>query len=528
MQEFDFLKAHNLLLKLKIFGIKIAICNDGLIIKYGKGKELNEDILSEIKTNKTDLIEYLKLGDPQISRSDEGSSEVAEKNKNDTYYEITPTQIYWINEDIDRDYKLYDRVHGNVFLNYSISGDFVPELFIQSIRFLTTRHESLRATFHKIDDRYRMKVESEYSDLFIPTFIDLRPVNSKKELLLEETVHFAGHRFDFETGPLFLVRIIQISDREFIIAFKIHHVIFDTCSEEILFKEMIIVYNSLSQGRGPQLNALNYQYRDFLAGINHFAALNRENDRKYWAGLFRNVPPELLIPGVARSNYDVRNKIFSKEHFKVSEELVTKLILLQKRHSTTLFIILQAFFKLFLYHITGQNDILIGTYVFGRDYPGAEDQIGCYAKTALIRTVLDKDDLISNVIEKVKRSNEDMKKYTAFPLRDFLEEMLPIGYNTRHKLWNVNMQFFDSNFYENGKLDIGKDITNKPNITIGKTPFSIGNSLIAIDMQLQFIVRNKALHMIAQYDGSLYSSSIIRDFILKFLEYGRKVQCNID
>ena len=210
-------------------------------------------------------------------------------------------------------------------------------------------------------------------------------------------------------------------------------------------------------------------------------------------------------------------KICKTESLVFPQVLLDKLMPLTQQFSTSLFVILQTIFKLFLRRKTGNDDIMIGTYVFGRDYPGSESQVGCYAKTVLVRTVFDKGDSISDAIRKVNKSNEDMRTCTACPLKTYLEGMVPPEHNTGSPFWNINVQFSEldrAHLFELGR----EDPDPKNDLTIHKMP-GVNNSLIAIDMQLEFLKSKDKMTLVIKYDSSLYNSSIIKGFSIDYINY---------
>jgi iturin family lipopeptide synthetase A len=111
-------------------------------------------------------------------------------------------------------------------------------------------------------------------------------------------VVIAGHHFRLQEGPLFLVRIIRSAADEYIISFKIHHVICDSWTIEILMNDLIEAFKAIIKGNEPHLPRLAYQYKEYLALDNYDRNLNRENDRKYWSSLYNRLSPDLTLPGI--------------------------------------------------------------------------------------------------------------------------------------------------------------------------------------------------------------------------------------
>lgn len=432
-----------------------------------------------------------------------------------SYFEVTPTQAYWLDDNIDREYKLYDRTHGTINLTYEVSGPFDWELFKKSMDFLVRRHESLRATFHKQGTTFFMKVESPDNGLYEPEHITDSPrdVDHYRDLTT-----FKGHKFDMENGPLFLVRVIKCKPDMHVIAFKIHHVIFDGWSIDILRRDVFVAYTAFASGSSPVLPPLEFQFKDYLALINRQIRINYETDRKYWSEKYSQAPPKVLIPGMKQEEVPVTKKVIEFETSDLPGSILDSVNFLSKKFGISLFEVLQGAFNYYLLRETGQPDILIGTYVLGRDYPGCDAQIGCYAKTVLIRTVLEPDDSFATCLRKVARSNHDMRARTSYPLRYFLEELLPGGIRSGNAFWNINLQFSDGR-----KKWKPQDAAPYDGPGVRLLPDYPGNSLVQYDMQLSFILRENRLQLYTVYDGYSFTADVVKSFISSFSSFAGKL-----
>lgn len=515
MPEVDFVRAFQLLKKSKDNGIAISFTNEELYVRFQKGKAPDPDLLDELRDNKRHLIGYFKNFKiiPGATAEMKALPDSFEY-KGERYFVISPVQLYWVDDQIDIEYKKNDNIHGTVIRSFRIEGVLDTEILKRTISYLVRRHESLRTTFHKLDGGYFMKVQRADAYPPFPEIIDRPEEYAGDESALRRLAAFQGHAFDMETGPLFLVRLIRMADRKYVLSFKIHHIIFDSVSFTALQRDFFVAYEDLKEGREPGLPVLTFQLKEYLSLVNAHARKEGDNDRKYWGELYRDLPPELMIPGVRRISNKVKDKIFRTErNFCFSKELAGKFNVLAGRFSTSLFVILQATFKDYFFRLTGQNDIMIGTYIFGREHPGCEDQIGCYAKTVLIRTLLDDRDTVYDLIGKVIRSNEEMRVHQAFSLKEYLEELLPPDHSKGRIFWNVNMQFSDAGKSPPRDPPAGNN-SRRPDVTIEYMHIpGLGNSLIQHDMQLQFYYSNGELKMDIQYDGCLYDSAILRKFM---------------
>jgi len=356
------------------------------------------------------------------------------------YHAITNVQQYWVDEDQDKEFKTREKNHGSIFSAFEISGNFDLSAFEKAIAFVLYRHESLRSTFLKWKSDYYLKVTRQYllNDYYLYQDFEANTADSK---VIDDFIHFKDHVFDMQQGPLFLVRIARINPNKFLFALKWHHVITDRWSNKILYRDLMQAYHDFYDGGAPGVPALKYHFKDYLKILNT-SAYNRQMDAKrYWAHLY----PANNLLWQDKQEEILTNKmeigVAENVVFTLPEALYDCFNRFSVSLGCTLFTVLQASWYLFSYKATGCPDVIVGTYVSGRDVPGVEEQIGCYAKTEIIRCVIDEDDSFETVIHKVKKANQDMADHSDYSLKRYLGDLLKGQING--PFWNTNI-FYES------------------------------------------------------------------------------------
>jgi Condensation domain len=510
---------HKLIKKANDNGVVFVLENGQLLIKAKKNAVPDDRLIEDLRKNKNHIRDYF---------SDSGSNEQPIRNiavgniNGEDYYQITPIQLYWLDSNIDREYKENDSIHGVGIALFRIEGVLDTTVLGESIIAFIERHESLRAAFQKINGQYVMTVKK--IDSLNPLF-NLR--EAKEGLLHNDDVgfiEFADHQFRLEEGPLFTTRILKMDGNRFVLSMKIHHVICDGWSDNIILRDLLSIYEERKNGIKANLPVLTYQVKEFMQIQNQYISTNRDEHRRYWQSLYTGLCPKMIIPGASSNQTPVKEKLSKTEHYDLPGFLFSKMGEFVSHNNVSMFIVLQATFKCFIYFYTGQNDVLIGTYILGRELSGTENLVGCFASTQVVRTVLDKTDDISSAIEKVKKANEDMLFYRAYSLRNFLEETLPQDHPMGAAFWQVNLQYTDVKESPNtgrGKefsemiLPHGLEISRMP----GKT-----NSLMPIDMQIEFHISASSLRLKIEYDSSRFSEKAIDALTSNYFSYIEKLE----
>lgn len=510
------LEISNLIIKANDSGITFSYMDGRLTVRQLLNADINPELLEQIKVNKEGIKTYFSKA---VNESDIKSSQIRTKVlDNITYYFVTPTQIYWLDADKDTAYKESDSTHGTSSFAFEVIGDFDFKIFEKSIDSIIKRHESLRSTFHILFEDYVMKIHEMTID-YSTEYVDLRNKTVTPEKILE-LINFTNHSFNLAKGPLFLVKLVQTEDQKVLVSFKIHHIITDMFSNQILLREILMLYNDIKLGLEPQLPKLNCQYKEVLFYINEFSKANTVKHKQYWDKLYKLFPPDLEIPWAKKEIVKVKDKISRRKQFLFDESTMSGLIKLANKFETNLFIVLQASFKSFIFSKTGQTDLLIGTYVLGRELFEAHNQVGCFARTEVIRTVFHLDDSFFRAIEKVKKANEDMVTYRAFSLINKMIEEQKLRKDNDgfwKKFWKINIQYRDfSSSYAVDDLSLGNKFTINAISTVS-------NLIIPIDMELEFIRSFDSLVLDLQYDSIIYTEEAINAMIDSYIKYVKRV-----
>jgi hypothetical protein len=515
----DIMEVMRLIDKANESGTKILLKGNSLQMLFAKGERPDPEILQQVKENKERIIQYLtRFGTSSFDVITEENSRVNPLEfEGDLYYDLTPTQLYWADEDKDKEYKSTESSHGIIVLRYEISGAFEGPLFRQAIGYVTRRHESLRAVFRKVAGKYRMKVVSSLPETSLLEMVDIREQPCVDPTLLASMTKQEDRKISLGAGPLFLFRLIRTGEQNYILSIKLHHIISDTWSVGVLLKNLLEVYRDLYKQRIPRLPALPIQCKEFMAFANNYRDTYAADHKAYWQRLYPGIPGELHLPGTLRSGNGVLQEKIGKTYpILFPREVRLALNALSRDYETTLFIVLQATFKSFLFYKTGQPDLLVGTAVSGRDYPATYEQIGCYARTDLIRTILDKDDTFKDALLKVRRSNKDLATYRAFTLTGLIDELLPPG-GGYTAFWKVNMLFYDMMMEHSFKENM--------RILDEELPFQISHvlettvSVMPIDIILDFSSARDELILKVHYDSTLYDEEAIGEIFREYLQY---------
>ena len=272
-------------------------------------------------------------------------------------------------------------LHGALRLHWPLS----VETLERSLNEIIRRHEILRTTFAVVDGQPAQRVAAALS--IEVAVVDLRGLEAaarEAEALRLATVE-AQQPFDLERGPLLRARLLRLGEHEHVFLLTLHHIVTDGWSIGILFRELEAIYGAYAGGRNSPLAELPIQYADYALWQRAWLQGEvLEAQLKYWRGQLSDAPALQLPtdrPRPARPSFRG-----AYQEIELPQDLTARLKALGQREGATLFMTLLAAFKVLLHRYSGQDDIVVGTPIAGRNRTEVEGLIGFFVNTLVMRT----------------------------------------------------------------------------------------------------------------------------------------------
>jgi len=264
----------------------------------------------------------------------------------------------------------------NMASAFTVEGPLDKNRLEKSFQQLILRHETLRTSFHTIEDKPMQKIhdkvefEIEYKEVETPDKVE------EKQFSVNNFIR----PFDMSAAPLMRISIVEFTNRHYLLLFDMHHIILDGTSMSLLIEQLVQLY------AGKTLPPLRIQYKDFTVWQNNqFKSDKIKKQLDYWMSLYSdsvklprlNLPTDYPRPEVQSFTGDTyRFEVSGSREF--SE--------LAQQHDSTLYMNLIAVFNVLLYKYTGQEDIIIGSGIAGRTHTDLGELIGMFVNTLALRS----------------------------------------------------------------------------------------------------------------------------------------------
>ncbi|HLL48523.1 MAG TPA: condensation domain-containing protein, partial [Longimicrobiaceae bacterium] len=364
---------------------------------------------------------------------------------------------------------------------------------------LVRRHESLRTTFADLGGA---PVQVIHSPAPVPLrILDLgRPSAEEREREAERlSAEEAMRPFDLTRGPLLRSTLIRLADDDHVLCFNLHHVVSDGWSMQVLVREVSALYAAFSRGEAPRLAELPVQYADFAVWQRTWLSGEvLEAQIGYWKENLGGAPPLLEIP-VDRPRTVAQSPRGEVHGFRLAAEVSQGLRELSRREGATLFMTVLAAWQVLLGRYAGQEDVVVGSPIAGRNRRETEGLIGFFVNMLALRADLSGDPSWAELLGRVRETALGAYTHQELPFERLVEE-LDVERSLTHTplfqaIFALNQAGGDGDRLELGELAL--------------EPFGTGESVSKFDLDLAFTDAGEVLIGALSYRAALFDAETV-------------------
>jgi amino acid adenylation domain-containing protein len=303
----------------------------------------------------------------------------------------------------------YSRLLGGVTTNvvplrFDVTGGLDVPALRDSLSEIVRRHEVLRTNI-AVQDGRPVQIVRPAAPVELPvTDLSKHPdACAEADRVSREE---ARRGFRFEEGPLFRARLLRLNDNEHRLLLTLHHILYDSSSLEIFFRELGVLYEAYGRGAALPLAEPLWQFGDFAVWERQSLRPDRELYQRqlaYWKTQLANPPCRIELP-FERPKPTARNLKDSLQRWHLPPDVLREANRLGRREGCTPFMTLLAALKVLLRHDTGAEDIIVGTYRPNRPRPEFEGLLGFFSNFLVLRTNVSGDLTFRQVLGRVRET----------------------------------------------------------------------------------------------------------------------------
>ena len=308
--------------------------------------------------------------------------------------------------------------------NESVSLRFRGDLDLAAMRGalqdLVARHDALRSTFSS--DGLTLCVSSTLP--FEAPLLDLSTLASAEgEARLDQRlVHHVLEPFSLERGPLVRAEIVRRSREDHVVILSAHHIVCDGWSFWVLTRELAAFYEARTRGVAASLPKAE-SFADYaLSEASPGRAGERAADESYWLGRFSDEVAALDLPADA-PRPPVKTFRSERLDHPIGPELTRRLKSMGAKNGASFFTTLLAAFKVLLFRLSGQDDLVVGIPAAGQSVGGHDTLVGHCVNVLPLRSRLDPGLRFDEVLKALRTTMLDAYEHQQYTYGTLLQKL---------------------------------------------------------------------------------------------------------
>lgn len=401
------------------------------------------------------------------------------------YYPVSYAQRrLYLNKLFDQDTVTY-----NMPSAFILQGNLDKAAFERAFEMLIERHESLRTVFKTEEDGAVQVIREK-----VPFRVEYLEQGQHRT---EEHIRSFVRPFDLSEGPLLRVSLLELEGGKQVLLFDMHHIISDGVSMEIIVSEFARLYN------GETLAPLKLQYKDYSTWQHAFRQSDsfREQE-KYWLKQFETLPEALGLPTDYKRDAE-QNFEGDSYPFTISGETEAALRKLARESDVSLYMLTLAVYNIVLSKYGGQEDLVVGTPVSGRQHPDLEQLIGMFVNTLPLRSIPQGNKTVNMFLAEIRETFFQAFENQDYPFEELVDKLGLERIPGKNPL-------FDTMF-------LYQTVSASPQLEgLDLKPYELANKAAKFDLALEISEQEQGLFCIIDYASRLFSRQTIARFALHF------------
>ena len=376
-------------------------------------------------------------------------------------------------------------------------GNLCLEALEHTLSEIIRRHEMLRTIFVERDGSPVQLLKAQQQFTLPSTDLSALPKTEREREMRRVAIEDAHRPFNLAQGPLLRVQLLRLAEEEHVVLFTMHHIISDGWSLGVLVKEVATLYEASIKGEASPLPELEIQYADYAAWQREWLQEEvLEEQLSYWQRQLGGELPVLELP-TDKPRPAVQSYRGARESITLSEELTQQLKALSQREGCTLFMTLLAAFQVLLSRYSGQEDIVVGTAIAGRNRTEVEPLIGFFVNTLALRTDLSGNPTFTELLRRVREVTLEAHAHQDIPFEKLVEELQPERDLSRTPVFQVMFVL----------QNLPLESLRLPGLTLMSE--QIENLTSKFDLNLSVSEISKRLRIVCEYSTELFESQSI-------------------
>ena len=474
--------------------LNVQLWAEGDRLRYSAPKGVMTDTLRrELQERKIEIVKCLH-------KSDSGTALTIEPVSRDSQLLLSfSQQSLWFLDQLESNRSLY-----NIPTAFRLSGNLNLQVLQQALDAIVAYHEVLRTTY-KTGNGSPVQVINNPQPVALQV-IDLQSYDeAEQQSQVQQRLQQESQRpFNLASDLMLRGCVLQLSTRECIVLLVMHHIASDGWSMRILREQLTQLYQAFLEGKPNPLEKLPIQYADYALWQRQWlSGENLDKQLNYWKQQLAGANPVLELPS-DRPRPAVQTFRGASQSFIISPTLAQSLKALCHQERATLYMTLLAAFQTLLSRYSGQEDIIVGSPIAGRNRSELESLIGFFVNTLVLRTDLSGNPSFRDLLKRVRQVALGAYEHQALPFEKLVEELQPERSLSYNPLFQV-MFALQNAPQAKGQL-----------LGLKKAPVELESGTAKFDLTLSMVESADGLRGEFEYSTDLFDAATIERMVGHF------------
>ncbi|MCC3380887.1 non-ribosomal peptide synthetase, partial [Paenibacillus farraposensis] len=240
-------------------------------------------------------------------------------------------------------------------------------------------------------------------------------------------------------NELFHFLFIRISDDEFWLSVKMHHIISDGISMVLFGNQLTEYYIDIIRGIESQLGK-EYSYIEYIQTEEAYVQSERfAKDKEFWNDKFAGLPD---VTGLKPYDPLLLSTTAQRAHFTVDGSLYKGIKQFCQDHKVSLFQFFMAAMYIYMHKATGEQDIAIGTSFANRSTKKEKNTVGMFVSTIAARSFVDPDADLTSFLQSVAKEQAAILRHQKYPYNQLIQDLRET-YRSKdiQRLFGISMEY---------------------------------------------------------------------------------------
>ncbi|APY97318.1 non-ribosomal peptide synthetase [Burkholderia pseudomallei] len=387
-----------------------------------------------------------------------------------------------------------------------LDGPLNREVLQRALNRIVMRHEALRTCFVR-EEGEPIQVIQPHADLTM-SYHDLREAESirheagnREQRAKDLSQAHASAPFDLSRDLPVRVLLLQLEDEAHVVQVVMHHIASDGWSVGVFLQELSALYGSFIAEQDDPLAPLPLQYADYAAWQRRWLASGQlEKQGAFWQTNLSGAPTLLELP-TDRPRPPKQSHAGASVEVKLGAALSERVKRLSQRHGVTPYMTLLSSWAAVLSRLSGQEEVVIGSPVAGRNRTEVEALIGFFVNTLALRLDLSSEPTVGELLKRTKAQVLSAQAHQDLPFDQVVERVKPPRSTAHPPLFQV--MFVWQNMPA-GELTI-------PGLTIRAVETPLQTAQFELTLSLQEAGDDIVGHL--NYASALFDESTVRRYV---------------